>query len=345
MFIDTTVPTSVAPSTSPVSNTSMTTTSETSVIVDTATEEQFEIAPGVFVDKETYEIIKGADAQAIRPTRNVIPEIKVVATDKQVLEFSSLLGKGIQKGTFISISYDENGDKFYTDLGVNFTAVILKNTNAYSLYDETEGKSTHYTNEFEFGVQNRIMLKRQEDNRVLFDGVQKDLKGFLLTNFPGKTSSEGRQTHQFSFRNIIYVVLPELIKERGPGAVFRLMLSHTSLDGINDFKKTISGDAMKYLADFSTIPKLVGGNLAYPLQVRVAGDIIVLAKLGVVSDIAKMKRDLDDMIHQIQEHFFTDVEAHTQNTPKVSVHVNAAPETPAPILGAPTLGSDAESVF
>lgn len=305
----------------------VTTTVPTSVSTPATVESavwQYEIAPGVFVDQATYDIIKAADQQATRPSRNLIPEIKVVSTDKQVLDFSSLLGKGIAKGTFVAISYDENGDKIYSDLGPTFQAVLLKNTNAYTLYDEVEMKSTHFTNEYEFGVQNRIMLKRAEDDRVLFDGSQKDLKGFLITNFPAKPRPDGTATHQFSFRNVLYVVLPHLIKERGPGAVFRLMLSHTSLDGVNDFKHTISGDAMKYLAEFSTTPKMNGTNLAYPLQIKVAGDVVVLAKLGVLPEIAQMKKDIDELVLQIQEHFFSTGEGSVAANPQI-----AAP-TPAP---------------
>lgn len=323
-----------------------TTSVETSVTTSPA--EQYEIAPGVFVDQATYDIIKAADQQATRPSRNLIPEIKVVSTDKQVLDFSSLLGKGIAKGTFVAISYDENGDKIYSDLGPTFQAVLLKNTNAYTLYDEVEMKSTHFTNEYEFGVQNRIMLKRAEDDRVLFDGSQKDLKGFLITNFPSKPRPDGSATHQFSFRNVLYVVLPHLIKERGPGAVFRLMLSHTSLDGVNDFKHTISGDAMKYLAEFSTTPKMNGTNLAYPLQIKVAGDVVVLAKLGVLPEIAQMKKDVDELVLQIQNHFFETGEGSVQANPQIA----APAPIPAPIAisTAPAVASAtapgvADSVF
>lgn len=304
---------------------------------------QFEIAPGIFVDQETYNIIKGADQQATRPARNLIPEIKVVATDKQVLDFSSLLGKGMAKGTFIAISYDTNGDKIYSDLGSTFQGVLLKNTNAYSLYDEIEMKSTHHTNEYEFGVQNRIMLKRNEDDRVLFDGSQKDLKGYFITNFPSKPRADGSATHQFSFRNVLYIVLPNLIIERGPGAVFRMILSHTSLDGVNDFKKLISGDAMKYLAEFSTTPKMNGTNLSYPLQMKVAGDVIVLAKLGVLPQIAQMKKDIDELVLLIQENFFDTGEGHIKANPQVEAPMHSTPTT-LPIA-APLTHAITDSVF
>ncbi len=330
----------------------VTTTVETSVIVPA--DGLYDIGGGVMVDKATYDIIKGADQIATRPARNLIPEIKVVSTDKQVLDFSSLLGKGIAKGTFVAISYDANGDKIYADLGPTFQAVLLKNTNAYTLYDEVEMKSTHFTNEYEFGVQNRIMLKRAEDDRVLFDGTQKDLKGFLITNFPSKPRPDGTATHQFSFRNVLYVVLPNLIKERGPGAVFRLMLSHTSLDGVNDFKHTISGDAMKYLAEFSTTPKMNGTNLAYPLQLKVAGDVVVLAKLGILPEVAQMKKDIDELVLQIQEHFFETGEGTIAANPQIAAPTPApAPiaisSTPAP-TGVPNVASAtapgvADSVF
>lgn len=331
----------------------VTTTVPTSVSTPATVESavwQYEIAPGVFVDQATYDIIKAADQQATRPSRNLIPEIKVVSTDKQVLDFSSLLGKGIAKGTFVAISYDENGDKIYSDLGPTFQAVLLKNTNAYTLYDEVEMKSTHFTNEYEFGVQNRIMLKRAEDDRVLFDGSQKDLKGFLITNFSAKPRPDGTATHQFSFRNVLYVVLPHLIKERGPGAVFRLMLSHTSLDGVNDFKHTISGDAMKYLAEFSTTPKMNGTNLAYPLQIKVAGDVVVLAKLGVLPEIAQMKKDIDELVLQIQEHFFSTGEGSVAANPQIAAPTPApAPiaisSAPTPAVASATAPGVAESIF
>lgn len=326
--------------------TDVTTSVETSVVVPA--DGLYDIGGGVMVDKETYDIIKGADQLATRPSRNLIPEIKVVSTDKQVLDFSAILGKGIAKGTFVAISYDANGDKIYADLGATFQAVLLKNTNAYTLYDEVEMKSTHFTNEYEFGVQNRIMLKRAEDDRVLFDGSQKDLKGFLITNFPGNPRSDGTASHQFSFRNVLYVVLPNLIQERGPGAVFRLMLSHTSLDGVNDFKHTISGDAMKYLAEFSTIPKMNGANLAYPLQLKVAGDVAVLVKLGVLPEIAKMKKDVDELVLQIQEHFFETGEGTVAANPQIAAPTPApAPIaiSTAPAVASATAPGVADSVF
>lgn len=313
----------------------------TESIVPTSAD-QFEIAPGVFVDQATYDIIKGADQQATRPSRNLIPEIKVVSTDKQVLEFSSLLGKGIHKGNFVAISYDDNGEKLYSDLGATFQAVLLKNTNAYSLYVESENKSTHHTNEYEFGVQNRIMLKRAEDDRVLFDGIQKDLKGFLIQHFP-KVRADGTMHHQFSFRNVLYVVLPSLIAEKGPGAVFRIMSSHTSLDGVNDFKNTISGDAMKYLAEFSTSPKMNGANLAYPLQLKIAGDVVVLAKLGVLPQVAQMKKDINELILQIQEHYFATGEGTVQANPQVEAPMHSTP-TALPIA-APLTHAITDSVF
>lgn len=280
----------------------MTTTPETSVTAPVG--ELFDIGGGVMVDKETYDIIKGADAHAVKPTRNLIPEIKVVSTDKQVLEFQNILGTHVPKGHFVAVTYDENGDKIYRLIGATFQAVILKNTNAYSLYDEVEGKSTYYTNEYEFGIQPRVMIKESETGKVMFDGNQKTVKEYMLKYFPGKTASDGRQTHQFSFRNVIYVVLPELIAERGPGAVFRLMLSHTSLDGINQFKETISGDPMKYLAEFSTTPKLNGGNMSFPLGVKLSGGPEVLAKMGYLVTIAQMKKDIDAFVLEAQEHFF-----------------------------------------
>lgn len=290
----------------------------------------YDIGGGVMVDKETYDIIKGADAHAVKPTRNLIPEIKVVSTDKQVLEFQNILGTHVPKGSFVAITYDENGDKVYKLIGATFQAVILKNTNAYSLYDEVEGKSTYYSNEYEFGIQNRIMVKEADSGKVMFDGTQKTVKEWMIKYFPGKTTSDGRQTHQFSFRNIIYVVLPELIQERGPGAVFRLMLSHTSLDGINQFKETISGDAMKYLAEFSTTPKLNGGNMSFPLSVKLAGGPEVLAKMGYLVTIAQMKKDIDAFVLEAQDHFFNgELRAPTQELEAPSVS-NAPALPPQP---------------
>lgn len=303
----------------------------------------YDIGGGVMVDKETYDIIKGADAHAIKPTRNLIPEIKVVSTDKQVLDFQNILGQQVNKGMFIAITYDDNGDKIYKIMPPTFQAVIIKNTNAYSLYDEVEGKSTYYSNEYEFGVQPRVMIKEAETGKVMFDGTQKTVKDYMLKYFPGKTASDGRATHQFSFRNIIYVVLPHLIQERGPGAVFRLMLSHTSLDGVNQFKETISGDAMKYLAEFSTTPKLTGGNMSFPLGVKLAGGPDVLAKLGVLGTIAKMKQELDVFVNEVQDHFFNG-EIHHDETPAFASAPAALPQATKP--QEPALGAGvADSVF
>lgn len=295
----TTVPTSTTtPAVAPVTNTQ-------APAVQNA-EGLYDIGGGVMVDQETYDIIKGADQKAIKPTRNLIPEIKVVATDKQVLDLGNILGQHVAKGMFVAITYDADGNKIHKLMPPTFQAVIIKNTNAYSLYDEVEGKSTYYTNEYEYGVQHRVMVKEAETNKVMFDGNQKNVKEYLLKYFPGKTAADGRETHQFSFRNIIYVVLSSEINPEVPGSgVYRLMLSHTSLDGVNQFKETISGDPMKYLAEFSTTAKMAGGsNLSYPLGVKLVGGPEVLAKLGVLGTIAKMKRDLDEFVLEAQNHFF-----------------------------------------
>lgn len=315
----------VTPSSNP--NTAMTANSTTSVTA--SADGLYDIGGGVMVDKETYDIIKGADVRAIKPTRNLIPEIKVVSTDKQVLEFQNILGTHVPKGQFVAVTYDENGDKVYKLIGATFQAVILKNTNAYSLYDETKGESTYYSNEYEFGVQPRVMIKESETGKIMFDGTQKTVKDWMLKFFPGKPSSDGRETHQFSFRNVIYVALPELINGDGASAVFRLMLSHTSLDGINQFKETISGDPMKYLAEFSTTPKLTGGNMSFPLTVKLAGGPEVLAKMGYLVPIAKMKKDLDAFVLEAQEHFFHgELKAKTEELPAVS---NAPALPPQPV--------------
>ena len=320
-----------------------TTSVETSVTTSPA--EQYEIAPGVFVDQETYDIIKGADQKAIKPTRNLIPEIKVVATDKQVLELGNILGQHVTKGNFVAITYNAEGEKIHKLMPPTFQAVIIKNTNAYSLYDEVEGKSTYYTNEYEFGVQPRIMLKEAETGKVMFDGTQKNIKDYLLKFFPGKPSSDGRETHQFSFRNIIYVVLPNEINPEVPGSgVYRLMLSHTSLDGINQFKDTISGDPMKYLAEFSTTPKMNGANLSFPLGVKLAGGPEVLAKLGVLGIIAKMKRDIDEFVLEAQNHFFNGELRRTEELPPATEHAPAS--LPQPVKPAEQMNEAvASSIF
>lgn len=336
---DSAVPTSTNPSTVMTASNENATTSVTA-----PAGELYDIGGGVMVDKETYEIIKGADVRAIKPTRNLIPEIKVVYTDKQVLEFQNILGTHVPKGQFVAVTYDENGDKVYKLIGATFQAVILKNTNAYSLYDETKGESTYYSNEYEFGVQPRVMIKESDTGKVMFDGSQKTVKDWMLKFFPGKPSSDGRATHQFSFRNVIYVALPELINGEGASAVFRLMLSHTSLDGINQFKETISGDPMKYLAEFSTTPKLNGGNMSFPLTLKLAGGPEVLAKMGYLVPIAKMKKDLDAFVLEAQDHFFNG-EAHTEElAPAVS---NAPALPPQPIKPIePAMGAGvADSVF
>lgn len=86
----------------------------------------------------------------VKQTKNLIPEIKIVSTDIQMIDFSNLLGMNIIKGSFIAISYDENGDKVYRLLPPTFNAIIIKHTNAYTLYDETAKESTYYSNEYEF---------------------------------------------------------------------------------------------------------------------------------------------------------------------------------------------------
>lgn len=136
------------------------------------------------LDAETLALLQDLDRQATRDVKNLIPEIKLVQTDKQVIELAALLHKPVQKGQFIGISYDADGNKIYEDFGMNFDAIILKNTNSYNLYDETEGKSTFYSSEYEGKVIPTVALKRAEDKKILFKGSSHDLKNYLLANFP-----------------------------------------------------------------------------------------------------------------------------------------------------------------
>ncbi len=85
----TTVPTSATPavSTSPNSNTSMSTTAISSTVSTMPAD----------IDAETLAMLADLDRASTREERNLIPEIKLIQTDKQVIDFSALMGKPVQK--------------------------------------------------------------------------------------------------------------------------------------------------------------------------------------------------------------------------------------------------------
>lgn len=49
------------------------------------------------IDAETLAMLADLDRASTREERNLIPEIKLIQTDRQVIDFSALLGKGVQK--------------------------------------------------------------------------------------------------------------------------------------------------------------------------------------------------------------------------------------------------------
>jgi len=303
---------------------------------------------GVQLDEATLALLQELDQKAAKSEYTTIPEIKLIQTDKQVMDYSNLLQRPVAKGDFVAISYNENGDKVYEYLGKEFVAVLLKNTNAYSLYNETEGKSTYYTNEFEYKELERVMVKRDEDKRVLFDGGARDVKPFLLKNFPGQ--KEGQ--HQFSYRNILYVVRPELIASRGPLAVYRIMQSHTSLDGVRDFMATISGSPIKYLTKFYGEPKLAQSQVSFHLKLRVEGDMALLNSISPIAGIVGMKTELDKMWKEMQESFFAHDGAteqarelkNAETTPAISAPVRST-TTEQPAVPSNVGPQDVGSVF
>lgn len=283
----------------------------------------------VQLDEATLALLAEFDQKAARTEHTTIPEIKLIQTDKQVMDYSNLLQRPVAKGDFVAISYNEQGEKTYEYLGKEFVGVLLKNTNAYSLYDEEVGKSTHYTNEFEYKELERVMVKRDEDKRVLFDGSARDIKGFLLKTFPG--SKEGQ--HQFSYRNILYVVRPELIASKGPLAVYRIMQSHTSLDGVRDFMATISGSPIKYLTKFYGEPKLAQSQVSFHLKLRVEGDMALLNSITPIAGIVQMKSELDKMWKDMQEGYFS-TEGATEQARQLESGTSGIGTGPA--LSAPT---------
>lgn len=282
------------------------------------------------IDAETLALLSELDRASTREERNLIPEIKLIQTDKQVIDFSALLQKPVQKGQFIGISYDPDGNKIYEDFGTSFSAIICKNTNAYNLYDEVEQKSTFYSSEFEGKVIPTVALRRAEDKKIIFKGSAHDLKKFLLANFPSKPTADGKPTHQFSFRNIIYVIIPSMVAERGPFSVYRLLLSHTSLDGMRDFYDSISGTPIKYIAKLSSKAKMTANNVSFVLQVGIEGDSNMVHSLVGLPIVVQMKKQLDEMVADMQNHF---MEQGTQNTPLPSTQ--STPAISAPISMGP----------
>jgi len=168
-------------------------------------------------------------------------------------------------------------------------------------------------------------LRRAEDKKIIFQGSQHDLKQFLLANFPGKPTAEGKATHQFSFRNIIYVIIPGMVAERGPLSVYRLLLSHTSLDGMRDFYDSISGTPIKYVAKLSSKAKMTANNVSFVLQVGIEGDASMVHSLVGLPNVVQMKAQLDQMVAEMQNHFMTQG---TQNTPLPSAQATPALATP-----------------
>lgn len=350
MDYPTSVPTSVTPFTNSVptnTHTSMSTTAISSTVP----------AMPADIDAETLAMLADLDRAATREERNLIPEIKLIQTDKQVIDFSALIQWGVQKWQFIAISYDENGNKNYTNFGTSFDAIIVKNTNAYNLYDENEQKSTYYTSEFEGKVIPFASLKRAEDKKILITDNAHNIKQYLLQHFPSKPTADGKPTHQFSFRNIVYVIIPSLVAEKGPLSVFRLMLSHTSLDGMRDFYDSISGTPIKYVANLSSKAKMTANNVSFILQVGITGDASMVHSLVGLPIVVQMKAQLDEMVKGMQEHFMN--ASPQQNTPLPPQQVAqqiSAPVSMWPVGGpicnpnmqaAPTstLASDAGSIF
>lgn len=285
------------------------------------------------LDAETLALLADLDRASTREERNLIPEIKLIQTDKQVIDFSALINKPVQKGQFIAISYDAEGNKIYEDFGTSFSAIIVKNTNAYNLYDEVEQKSTYYSSEFEGKIIPTVALRRAEDKKIIFQGSAHDLKQYLLAHFPSKPTADGKPTHQFSFRNIIYVIIPSMVAERGPLSVYRLLLSHTSLDGMRDFYDSISGTPIKYIAKLSSKAKMIGSNISFVLQVGIEGDQNMVHSLVGLPMVVKMKKALDEMVADMQNHFMTQG---IQNTPLPSAQpaqVIAAPVSMGPVGG------------
>lgn len=323
MDTPTTVPTSATPavSTSPNSNPSMSTTAISSTVSTMPAD----------IDAETLAMLADLDRASTREERNLIPEIKLIQTDKQVIDFSALINKPVQKGQFIAISYDPDGNKIYEDFGTSFSAIIVKNTNAYNLYDEVEQKSTYYSSEFEGKIIPVTALRRAEDKKIIFQGSQHDLKQYLLAHFPSKPTADGKATHQFSFRNIIYVIIPGMVAERGPLSVYRLLLSHTSLDGMRDFYDSISGTPIKYVAKLSSKAKMTANNVSFVLQVGIEGDASMVHALVGLPNVVQMKAQLDQMVAEMQNHFMTQG---TQNTPLPSAQPTqaiAAPVSMGPV--------------
>lgn len=314
----TTVPTSTtAPSTSVPTNTTPS--------MSTAVNSTVSSLPAD-IDAETLAMLADLDRASTREERNLIPEIKLIQTDKQVIDFSALINKPVQKGQFIAISYDPDGNKIYEDFGTSFSAIIVKNTNAYNLYDEVEQKSTYYSSEFEGKIIPVTALRRAEDKKIIFQGSQHDLKQYLLAHFPSKPTADGKATHQFSFRNIIYVIIPSMVAERGPLSVYRLLLSHTSLDGMRDFYDSISGTPIKYIAKLSSKAKMTANNVSFVLQVGIEGDAGMVHSLVGLPNVVQMKAQLDQMVAEMQNHFMTQG---TQNTPLPSAqHTPALPTLP-----------------
>lgn len=89
MDTPTTVPTSTTvPSTSvPNTNTSMSNTAVSSTVS----------AMPADIDAETLAMLADLDRASTREERNLIPEIKLIQTDKQVIDFSALINRPVQK--------------------------------------------------------------------------------------------------------------------------------------------------------------------------------------------------------------------------------------------------------
>lgn len=349
MYTPVSVPTSATPAVSNSTHNSNSSMSNTAVTSSVS-------AMPADIDAETLAMLADLDRASTREERNLIPEIKLIQTDKQVIDFSALINKPVQKGQFIAISYDENGNKTYADFGTSFDAIIVKNTNAYNLYDENEQKSTYYTSEFEGKVIPFVALKRAEDKKILITANPHDIKQYLLQHFPDGMTADGKPKHKFSFRNIVYVIIPNLVKEKGPFSVFRLMLSHTSLDGMRDFYDNISGTPIKYIASLSSKAKMTANNVSFVLQVGIIGDASMVHALVGLPVVVQMKAQLDEMVKGMQEHFMNATPQNTPLPPTQSAQ-QIAPASMGP-TGGPvvdnaakqssqpsTLASDASEVF
>lgn len=312
----------------------VTVTANASVIANALTPEQ---------EMEAYiaELDKRALPQASGPQ---FTELRVISTDSMSEDLIQA------KGTFALLSVDENNKRVSTPVGPIAEGVIIKVTNQYTIFDKAENKVTYSTNEFERGVEDRIICKNAE-GQAIFKGNQAQFKDFAIKNFPddkaNNTPGNKYPRHLFKFRFVYYVLMPKDIPTLGPvGAVKRLYMGVSSMDNIKIYEKSLQGTPLRYLTQITTEKKDNGGVRFYPVILEATQQL----PMPQVMEYAKIKKELDEALQQHVSNAIesaTIIELRSPSQPPTVAEIQAAKEKMAldALAEAHAIDAEAAAIF